>query len=213
MPPGSSGCTCAGRSAPRSRSRPRCRCPIFCSVISPRPRRNTRYVGDITYLPVGDGQFVYLATVLDLCSKRLVGWSIATHMRTELVTDALKAAAAIRDGRLDGAVFHSDHGAQYVARDFAQVREELDVVRSRGAVGTSADNAAAESFNASLKRDPAGAKELVRGTRGPPCGLPVGHHNTRRRHSSIGQISPITYEQRSNTLCPMSKAAMPGLQH
>jgi hypothetical protein len=74
---------------------------------------NTRYVGDITYLPVGNGQFLYLATVLDLCSKRLVGWSIADHMRTDLVTDALQAAAAARGGGgLVGAVFHSDNGAQ-----------------------------------------------------------------------------------------------------
>ncbi len=57
---------------------------------------NTKYVGDITYLPVGDGQFLYLATVLDLHSKRMAGWSIADHMRTELVTDALRAAAAAR---------------------------------------------------------------------------------------------------------------------
>jgi transposase InsO family protein len=73
---------------------------------------NTKYVGDITYLPVGDGQFLYLATVLDLCSKRLAGWAIADHMRTELVTDALEAAARTRGGDLAGAVFHSDNGAQ-----------------------------------------------------------------------------------------------------
>lgn len=81
-------------------------------------RPNTRYVGDITYLPVGGGQFLYLATVLDLCSKRLAGWSIAGHMRTGLVTDALMAAAAARgaDG-LRGAVFHSDNGAQYVSKE------------------------------------------------------------------------------------------------
>lgn len=72
---------------------------------------NTKYVGDITYLPVGDGQFLYLATVLDLYSRRLAGWSIADHMRTELVTDALEAAARTRGGSLDGAIFHSDNGA------------------------------------------------------------------------------------------------------
>lgn len=66
---------------------------------------NIKYVGDITYLPVGDGQFLYLATVLDLCSKRLVGWATADHMRTELVTDALVAAARTRGGDLVGAVF------------------------------------------------------------------------------------------------------------
>jgi transposase InsO family protein len=73
---------------------------------------NTKYVGDITYLPIGDGQFLYLATVLDLHSKRLAGWSIADHVRTELVTDVLEAAARTRGGSLDGAIFHSDNGAQ-----------------------------------------------------------------------------------------------------
>ncbi|MEH1017906.1 IS3 family transposase, partial [Micromonospora sp. CPCC 206060] len=75
------------------------------------PAPNRKYVGDITYLPVGDGRFLYLATVLDLYSKRLVGWSIADHMRTELVADALTAAAGTR-GNLRGAIFHSDNGAQ-----------------------------------------------------------------------------------------------------
>ncbi|GHE40354.1 hypothetical protein GCM10017673_48420 [Streptosporangium violaceochromogenes] len=70
---------------------------------------NQRYVGDITYLSVGDGQFLYLTIVLDLHSRRLAGWSIADHMRTELVADALRAAEATR-GRLAGAIFHSDHG-------------------------------------------------------------------------------------------------------
>jgi transposase InsO family protein len=72
---------------------------------------NTKYVGDITYLPSGDGEFLYLATVIDCFSRRLVGWSVADHMRTSLVADALRAAAATR-GSLAGAVFHSDHGAQ-----------------------------------------------------------------------------------------------------
>ncbi|ODA69122.1 Integrase core domain protein [Streptomyces sp. AVP053U2] len=73
---------------------------------------NTRYVGDITHLPIGDGRFLCLATVLDLHSRRLAGRSIADHMRTGLVTDALEAAARTRGGSLDGAVFHSDNGAQ-----------------------------------------------------------------------------------------------------
>ncbi len=72
---------------------------------------NQRYVGDITYLPIATGANLYLATVIDCYSRKLVGWSIAEHMRTELVTDALKAAAGLR-GSLAGAIFHSDHGAQ-----------------------------------------------------------------------------------------------------
>jgi len=71
---------------------------------------NTRYVGDITYLPVGDRGFLYLATVLDLASRRLAGWAIADHMRTDLVIDALNAAERTR-GSLAGAILHTDHGS------------------------------------------------------------------------------------------------------
>lgn len=114
---------------------------------------NTKNVGDITCLPVGNGQFLYLATVLDLCSKRLTGWSIADHMPTSLVTDVLRAAARARGGDgLRGAISHSGNGAQYVSKEFAQVCSELGVTRSRGAVGTSADKAAAESLNTTMKR-------------------------------------------------------------
>jgi transposase InsO family protein len=163
---------------------------------------NTRYVGDITYLPVGDGQFLYLATVLDLYSKRLVGWSIADHMRTELVTDALKAAAAARGGRLDGAIFHSDNGSQYVSKEFADVCRELGATRSRGAVGTSADNAAAEAFNATLKRETLQGAKRWPGARVARLAVFrwITRYNTRRRHSALNYLSPIEFEQRSATL-------------
>lgn len=111
-----------------------------------------KYMGDITYLPLENGEFLYLATVLDCFSRKVVGWSIADHMRTSLVADALQMAAATR-GSLDGAVFHSDHGAQYGSRAFAGLCDQFGVTRSMGAVGTSADNAACESFHASLKRE------------------------------------------------------------
>ena len=158
---------------------------------------NQRYVGDITYLPVGDGQFLYLATVIDLHSRRLVGWSIADHMRTDLVADALRAAAAARGGDLAGAIFHSDHGAQYTSADFADLCKEFRVRQSMGTVGTSADNAAAEAFNASLKR------ETLQGAKRWPSARQarlevftwITRYNTRRRHSSLNYLSPIDYEQ------------------
>ncbi len=164
---------------------------------------NTRYVGDITYLPVGDGKFLYLATVLDLHSKRLAGWSIADHMRTELVTDALRAAASVRGaGGLDGAIFHSDNGSQYASTDFADVCRELGVTRSRGAVGTSADNAAAESFNATLKRETLQGRKRWNsaGEARVDVFRWVTRYNTRRRHSALGQSCPIEFEKRSATL-------------
>jgi transposase InsO family protein len=162
---------------------------------APEPGR--KYMGDITYLPVGDGRFLYLATVLDCFSRRVVGYSIAEHMRTELVADALRMARDVR-GSLQGALFHSDHGAQYTSKEFAALCKQLGVAQSMGTVGTSADNAACESFHASLKRETLQGEHCYDGTR--TCRLTVfrwlTRYNTRRRHSANGQLSPIDYEHR-----------------
>jgi len=119
------------------------------------PAPNERYVGDITYLPLADGSNLYQATVIDCFSRRLAGWAVADHMRTSLVEDALKAAESTRGGRgaLTGAIFHSDHGSVYTSKDYAKLCGQLGVTQSMGAIGTSADNALAESFNATLKRE------------------------------------------------------------
>ncbi len=140
--------------------------------------------------------------MLDLCSKRLAGWSIADHMRTGLITDALRSAARTRGGTFDGAICHSDNGAQYASKEFANVCRELGVTRSRGAVGTSADNAAAESFNASLKRETLQRRKHWSGAREARRAVFrwVTRYNTRRRHSALDQISPIAYEQQAITL-------------
>lgn len=176
---------------------------------------NTKYVGDITYLLIGGGRFLHLATVSDLHSKRLAGWSIADHIRTELVADALWATAVARsaDG-LHGAIFPSDNGAQYMSREFAQVYSELGVTRSRGAAGTSADNAIAESLTATMKRETLQGRKRWDGAREARLVVfrRVTRYNTRRRHSRLDQISPIAYEQRSAALatpndnrCPRSR--------
>ncbi|MFE0726629.1 IS3 family transposase [Streptomyces rochei] len=159
-----------------------------------------KYMGDITYLPLENGEFLYLATVLDCFSRKVVGWSIADHMRTALVTDALQMAASTRGG-LDGAVFHSDHGAQYGSRAYASLCAQLGVTRSMGAVGTSADNAACESFHASLKRETLqGAHDYGDAS---TCRRTVfawlTRYNTRRRHSANGHLSPNEYEHRHHT--------------
>lgn len=159
------------------------------------PAPNRKYVGDITYLPLADGQNLYLATVIDCHSRRLAGWAIADHMRTELVEDALKAAAATR-GSLKGAVFHSDHGSVYTSKAYAALCDELGVTQSMGAVGTSADNALAESFNATLKR------EVLQDNLTWPDELTcrrqvfrwLMRYNNRRRHSWCGYQSPVDYE-------------------
>ena len=156
---------------------------------------NTTYVGDITYLPLEFGGNLYLATVIDCCSRRVAGWAIADHMRTELVEDALKAARLLR-GSLDGAVFHSDHGSVYTSKDFAKLCEQFGVTQSMGEVGTSADNALAESFNAALKRET--LQDRNKWTDAGECRREVfrwlTRYNTRRRHSYCRYVSPASYE-------------------
>mgnify|MGYP002722969389 FL=1 len=106
---------------------------------------NRVFVGDITYLPIADGTNMYLATAIDCFSRKLVGFAIADHMRTELVEEALENASHLRGG-LDGAIFHSDHGSVYTSSQFQATCRRLGVTQSMGAVGTSADNSLAESF-------------------------------------------------------------------
>jgi transposase InsO family protein len=164
------------------------------------PAPNLKYVGDITYLPLATGTNLYLATVIDCCSRRVAGWAIADHMRTELVADALHAADALR-GTLSGVVFHADHGSQYTSKDFAQLCNDLGVTQSMGGVGSSADNALAESFNATIKR------EILQDRSSWPdaatCRREVFRwlvrYNTKRRHSRCRYVSPATYE---GTLTP-----------
>ncbi|MBA6436989.1 DDE-type integrase/transposase/recombinase [Streptomyces sp. GMR22] len=91
---------------------------------------NTKYAGDLTYLPLDGGKFLYLATVIDLASRRLAGWAIADHMRTDLVIDALAAAERTR-GSFAGAVMHTDHGAQYTSRAFADACRQAGVRQTR----------------------------------------------------------------------------------
>lgn len=165
---------------------------------------NRRYVGDITYLPIADGSNLYLATVIDCYSRRLAGWAVADHMRTELVEDALKAAAATR-GSLKGAVFHSDHGSVYCSKDYAKLCKKLGVTQSMGAVGTSADNALAESFNATMKREV--LQDAACWNDNLACRRQVfkwvTRYNTKRRHSWCRYTSPLTFETSSTvTLQP-----------
>ena len=166
---------------------------------------NRRYVGDITYLPLADGTNLYLATVIDCYSRRLVGWSVADHMRTELVEDALKAAAAAR-GSLKGAIFHSDHGSVYCSKDYAKLCKHLGLTQSMGAVGSSADNALAESFNAAMKREV--LQDSACWADEPTCQRQLFRwlvrYNTRRRHTWCGYLSPSTYEARWAATLPIA---------
>ncbi|ALP48798.1 transposase [Corynebacterium glutamicum] len=160
---------------------------------------NQVYVGDITYLPIADGSNMYLATVIDCYSRRLVGFSIADHMRTSLVQDALLMAKGQR-GSLTGAIFHSDHGSVYTSHAFQDTCKDLGIRQSMGSIGTSADNALAESFNAALKREVLqDSKTFMNQLR---CRRDVFRWCTRynmvRRHSWCKYLAPAVFEKR----CP-----------
>ncbi len=161
---------------------------------------NTKHVGDITYLPLEGGKFLYLAIIIDLASRRLAGWAIADHMRTGLVTDALAAAERTR-GSLAGAVLHTDHGAQYTSRAFADACRQAGVGQSMSAIGSSAENALAESFNATLRREALQGRKTWSSERKARLDAFrwLSRDNTRRRHSRLGQRSPIAYETALDT--------------
>jgi transposase InsO family protein len=169
---------------------------------------NQRYVGDITYLPVGERGFLYLATVIDLHSRRLAGWAIADHMRTELVVDALHAAERAR-GSLHGSIMHTDHGAQYTSKAFAQACTAAGVRQSMSAVGSSADNALAESFNATFKRETLQGRRAFTDEREARLASFrwLHRYNTVRRHSRLAYQSPITYERTTATSATLATAA------
>ena len=151
---------------------------------------------DITYIGTDEG-FCYLAGVVDVCSRRMVGWSIATHLRTELCADALRAAELTRGaGSLRGVIFHSDHGCQYTSEEYGDLCKALGITQSMGTVGDSYDNALAESVWASLKR------ELIYESHFKTIAEArvfvfewLNWYNRSRLHSSLGYLSPVEYEE------------------
>jgi transposase InsO family protein len=162
-----------------------------------RDRLNQLWLGDITYIPTGEG-WLYMSSVLDACSRRLLGWSLAGHMRTELVTDALQAAVGQRGGhhQIRGVVFHGDHGSQYTSDDYRQLCRHLGVTQSMGTVGDSYDNAMAESFWASLKRELVDWSNFATHAKARAAVFEwINWYNHERLHTSLRMQSPHEFEQ------------------
>jgi putative transposase len=156
---------------------------------------NKLWVSDITYIPTWAG-FLYLAVVLDAWSRRIVGWAMATHLRTELVLDALNMAVTQR--RPANVVHHSDQGCQYTSVAFGKRCREADVRPSMGSVGDAYDNAMCESFFASLECELLQRTKLKTQTEARMAVFQYieGWYNPRRRHSGLDYQSPISYERK-----------------
>jgi transposase InsO family protein len=161
------------------------------------PAPDGLWVGDITYIRTWEG-WLYLATVIDVYSRRVIGFSLANHMRASLVCDALKMAVATRGGTVEGVIFHSDRGSQYTSAEFRALCETHGVKQSMGKTGVCWDNALAESFFATYKLElielrswPTRAR-----TRTATVHWIEAVYNRQRRHSAIDMMSPVDYEDR-----------------
>jgi putative transposase len=152
------------------------------------------WVADITYIPTWAG-FLYLAVVLDAWSRRIVGWAMATHLRTELVLDALNMALGQR--KTNDVIHHSDQGCQYTSIAFGLRCKDTGVRPSMGSVADCYDNAMCESFFATLECELLDRKPLrtQAEARMAVFDFIEGWYNPHRRHSALGYASPINYER------------------
>lgn len=157
-------------------------------------RPDQLWVADITYIPTWSG-FLYLAVVLDVFSRRIVGWSMAGHLRAKLVLDALDMAIRRRQPRR--VVHHSDQGCQYTSLEFGERCRKAGVVPSMGSVGDCYDNAMAESFFATLECELLQTNRFQNHAEARQALFEFieGWYNTKRRHQSLGQLSPMQFEK------------------
>jgi putative transposase len=198
----------AGRKPPRRRSltRPGAR-PAAPDLVGRRfiaGRPDQLWCGDVTYVDTEEG-WLYLATVLDLCSRRLLGYAMGDAHDAGLTEAALRMAVTARTGErrsIRGVVFHSDRGSEYVAAAFDTACRRLGVVQSMGRVGSALDNAAAEAVNSTIKVELVHRRQFAtRAAARAEIGAWIsGFYNTRRRHSACGGLSPVAYEHLINTV-------------
>ena len=173
-------------------------------------RPNALWLADCTYVPTDEG-WLYLAAVLDVFSRYVVGWAMDARLNSQLVLAALKMAYAQR--RPKGVIHHSDHGTEYTAVAFSTRCGELGITRSMGSVGDCFDNAMMESFFSSLEAE---VLDRYRFTTREEARIEIftwveGWYNTHRRHSGLGYVSPREFERRSSqkrarrTLLPLPR--------
>jgi putative transposase len=155
---------------------------------------NKVWAGDITFIPMGD-DYIYLAVVIDLCSRRIVGWSLADHMRSALVEEALQKALAARMGTAD-LIFHSDRGSQYGSNDFRKLLAKAGIRQSMSARANPYHNAWTESFMGTLKNElmQDGRFANIADAQTELSAFIESYYNLQRKHSSLGYKSPSHFE-------------------
>lgn len=160
----------------------------------PLPQAPDRvWAGDITFIPTSLG-WLYLAVVIDLCSRRIVGWSLADHLRADLVAAALQQALKTRKAK--GVIFHSDRGSQYGGRTFRDALSNAGMFQSMSARANPYDNAWSESFIGTLKLEMLadGCFQTAADARTELFDYIEGYYNTHRKHSALGYKTPSQFE-------------------
>ena len=157
------------------------------------------WAGDITFIPSSTG-WLYLAVVIDLCSRRIVGWSLADHMRSDLVLDALRQALQTRTTKLT--IFHSDRGSQYGSTPFRRALAQAGLRQSMSARANPYENAWTESFIGTLKLEMLqdGCFENASDARTEIFEYIEGYYNTHRKHSAIGYQTPVQFEAQLHSI-------------
>jgi transposase InsO family protein len=159
---------------------------------------NRKWCGDITEIPTGEGK-LFLASVLDLCGRRLLACPMSEHPDAELACDAIKMATAVRGGKrvIDGVIFHTDRGSTYTASHFTALSRRLGIRQSMGRVGSCFDNAASEAFFSTLEHEVLSRHHFATKAEARAVITAWCHdfYNTQRRHSSAGLLPPVEYEK------------------
>jgi transposase InsO family protein len=175
--------------------------PIAPNVLDRQftaPSPNRKWAGDITYIPTDEG-WLYVAGLIDLCSRRIVGWSMADHMQTDLVADAL-TMALIRRQPPAGLLHHSDRGVQYASDDYQALLQDNRIQVSMSGKGDCWDNAVMESFWATLKTELVHHEHYAtrQQARRSIFEYIEVFYNRKRLHSSLGYVSPEAFEASRN---------------
>ena len=194
------------RARPRRRGLPKDEGDRLPAALSPNlldrqftaSRPNQKWIADFTYIWTAEG-WLYVAAVIDLFSRRVVGWSMSAAMTAQLVTDAL-VMAIWRRGRPDALLHHSDQGSQYTSEQFQRLMADNGVTCSMSRSGNVWDNAAMESFFSSLKTERIGSKTYRTRdqARADVFDYIERFYNARRRHSTLGYLSPIEFEKQAS---------------
>jgi putative transposase len=182
----------------RSATRPgkgRWRAPDLVKRDFPAQKINTRWYGDGTEIKTGEGK-LYLASVLDMASRRVLGFALGEHHDAQLAYSALVMAVTVRGGQVPGVILHTDRGSEYTAGLVRQACERLSICQSMGRPGSALDNAVIESWHSTLEFELRSLERFpTRAAARASVSAWIEDYNTRRRHSALGMMSPVSYER------------------